>query len=95
MTMAVLMLTVETQLLRANAIKNALLGVADVVAAVSFVIFGPVYWLAAIPWVSGYLLGGSVGPRVARRMPTRLLRVVIALAGFGLAGWLLYDAITG
>ena len=42
MTLAVLMVTVETRLLRANAVKNALLGVADVVAAVVFVIFGPV-----------------------------------------------------
>ena len=33
MTLAVLMLTVETQLVRANAIKNTMLGVADVVAA--------------------------------------------------------------
>ena len=45
--------------------------------------------------VSLLLVGGSLGPPVARRLPTPLLRGVIALAGFGLAGWLLYDAITG
>ncbi len=95
MTLAVLMLTVETQLIRANALKNALLGVADVVAAASFIIFGPVYWTAAISLGIGYAIGGSIGPLVARRVPTDVLRVVIAIAGFGLAGWLLAEAITG
>ncbi len=55
MTLAVLMVTVETQLLRANAIKNTLLGIADVVAAVIFAIFGPVHWAAAIALGLGYL----------------------------------------
>ena len=95
MTLAVLMVTVETQLLRANAIKNTLLGIADVVAAVIFAIFGPVHWAAAIALGLGYLVGGAIGPLIARRIPTEVLRVVIALAGFGLAGWLLYAAIRG
>jgi uncharacterized membrane protein YfcA len=94
MTLAVLMVSVETQLVRANAIKNAMLGVADVVAATSFVIFGPVYWLAAISLGVGYLAGGSVGPLVARRVPADVMRVAIALAGLALAGWLLADAIS-
>jgi uncharacterized protein len=94
MTLAVLMLTVETQLVRANAIKNTLLGVADVVAAISFAIFGPVHWAAAVALGLGYLGGGTVGPMIARRIPSDVLRMVIAVAGFGLAGWLLYDAIT-
>jgi uncharacterized protein len=94
MTLAVLMLTVETQLVRANAFKNALLGVADVVAAASFIIFGPIYWTAAISLGAGYAVGGSIGPLVARRISTDVLRVVIAVAGFGLAGWLLAEAIT-
>jgi uncharacterized membrane protein YfcA len=94
MTLAVLMLTVETQLVRANAFKNALLGVADVVAAASFIIFGPIYWTAAISLGAGYAVGGSLGPLVARRISTDVLRVLIATAGFGLAGWLLAEAIT-
>jgi hypothetical protein len=95
MTLAVLMVTVETQLLRANAIKNTLLGIADIVATIIFAIFGPVHWAAAIALGIGYLAGGAIGPLIARRVPSEVLRVVIALAGFGLAGWLLYDAITG
>ncbi len=94
MTLAILMLSVETQLLRANAIKNAMLGVADVVAAAAFVAFGPVYWTAAISLGLGYLAGGSIGPVIARRLPAEVLRVAIAVAGFALAGWLLAEAIT-
>jgi uncharacterized membrane protein YfcA len=95
MTLALLMLTLETQLVRANALKNTLLGVADVVAAISFAIFGPVYWAAALALGLGYLAGGMIGPVVARRIPSDTLRLVIVAAGFGLAAWLLAQAIGG
>ncbi|HTW21887.1 MAG TPA: sulfite exporter TauE/SafE family protein [Mycobacteriales bacterium] len=95
MTLALLMITVETQLARANALKNVLLGVADVVASIAFIIFGPVHWAAAIPLGIGFLLGGMVGPSVARRVPARVLRLTISTAGLCLAGWLLSEAIRG
>jgi hypothetical protein len=94
MMLALLLVTVETDLARANALKNALLGIADVVAAVAFAIFGPVHWVAAVPLGLGFLAGGLVGPRITRRVPSDLLRVVIALAGLGLASWLLLQAAT-
>ena len=95
MTLAVLMLTVETRLVRANAVKNVLLGVADAVVAILFIIFGPIHWAAAIPLALGFLAGGSVGPAVARRVPPDALRVVIAVAALGLAVWLLVSAARG
>lgn len=88
MLLAVLMLTVETRLTRANALKNTLLGISDAVAAVAFVCFGPVRWGAAIPLGLGFLAGGALGPRVARRLPSGPLRVTVALAGLGVAAWL-------
>jgi uncharacterized membrane protein YfcA len=95
MTLALLMLTVETQLPRANALKNVLLGVADFVAAIAFVIFGPVHWSAAIPLGLGFIVGGLIGPTVARRVPADVLRVVISVAGMCLAVWLLVRAARG
>lgn len=95
MTLVLLMLTVEARLVHANALKNTVLGVADVVAAISFAIFGPVHWAAALALGIGYASGGAIGPVVARRIPVGLLRLVIAAAGFSLAGWLLAEAITG
>jgi uncharacterized membrane protein YfcA len=93
MTLALLMLTVETHLARANALKNVLLGVADFVAAVAFIAFGPVHWSAAVPLGLGFIGGGFVGPTVARRVPADILRVVISLLGMCLAAWLLTRAI--
>jgi hypothetical protein len=94
MTLALLMLTVEPRLVRANAQKNALLGVCDLVAAVSFAIFGPVHWTAVPPLAVGFLVGGTLGPSLARTVSANILRLVIAAAGISLAGWLLATAIT-
>jgi hypothetical protein len=88
MVLVLLLLTVDQDLPRANALKNMILGVATVVAAVGFVIFGPVHWLAAVYLALGLFAGSFVGPSVTRRMPGTLLRVLVAAAGFGLAIWL-------
>lgn len=85
---AVLLLTVEPRLLRANALKNVLLVVADILPAVLFAIFGHVVWSAALALGIGTLAGGLIGPSVARRIPRRALRLCIAVSGFALAVWL-------
>lgn len=83
-----LLLTLEPRLLRANALKNVLLVAADILPAVLFVIFGHVIWPAVVSLGLGTLIGGLIGPSVARRIPTRALRLLIALSGFALAVWL-------
>jgi uncharacterized membrane protein YfcA len=85
MTLSLLMLTVEERLPSANALKNMLVGAASVVAAVTFAAFGPVDWAAALPLGAGMFAGSLAGPRVARLVPPRLLRWLIALLGAGLA----------
>jgi uncharacterized protein len=85
MVLALLLVTVDRNLARANALKNVLLGVADVVAAVAFAIFGPVHWEAALPLGIGMLAGSAIGPQVTRRLPGNVLRVLVALVGLGLA----------
>lgn len=85
---AVLLVTVEPDMLRANALKNVLLVTADLLPAVLFAVFGHVVWSAALALGVGTLTGGLLGPGIARRIPHGPLRVLIAASGFGLAVWL-------
>ena len=84
-TLVLLLVTVDQHLARANALKNMLLGVTDLVAAVGFAVFGPVDWTAAAPLALGLLVGSRVGPSLTRLVPGNVLRAVVALAGIGLA----------
>jgi len=90
--LALLLVVTGEPLARSNALKNLLLGSANAVAAVGFAAFGPVHWGAALPLAAGFLGGGRLGPVVVRRAPVRPLRVLIALAGLGLAVHLGLDA---
>lgn len=85
MVLALLLITVDQNLPRANALKNVLLGVADVVAAVGFLFFGPVHLGAAASLASGLLMGSFFGPVVTRHVPSGLLRVMVGLTGLALA----------
>ncbi len=90
MMMAMLLLSTRESTVRALAAKNALLGIANGVAALGFVLLGPVRWSAVVPLALGFLAGGRLGPAVARRLPGRLLKLGIAVAGLTLAvalGW--------
>ena len=85
MALAVLTLAVGTHLPRANALKNVLLGVADVACSIVFVLCGPVRWAAVVPLALGVLVGSRAGPSLTRRIPAGVLRIVVALVGLGLA----------
>lgn len=93
LTLALLLLFVDQNVVRANAFKNYVLMLADVVTAVVFVVAGPVLWSAVLPLAVGALAGGALGPSVARRLPSELLRIAVAVLGLGLAGWLLVVAV--
>lgn len=86
---ALLLLTTEPVLHRANSLKNVILFAADLLPAVLFAVLGTVVWHAVWPLGAGALLGGLVGPAVARRVRPAVMRVLIAACGFILAGWLL------
>jgi uncharacterized membrane protein YfcA len=90
--LALLLFASAEPLPRSNALKNLLLGVANAVAALAFVIFGPVRWSAVVPLAAGFLIGGRLGPVIVRRTPAAPLRVLIACAGLGLAVHLGLDA---
>jgi uncharacterized membrane protein YfcA len=70
---------------RSNALKNVILGLANAVAALGYIVFSSVAWAAALPLAIGVLGGGLLGPRVVRRAPQTALRRIIAVLGLGLA----------
>ncbi|HTK63912.1 MAG TPA: sulfite exporter TauE/SafE family protein [Pseudonocardia sp.] len=90
--LALLITMLPETLVRANGLKNLLLGLANIIAAVGFAVFGPVSWHAAVPLAAGLLVGAWSGPAVARRVPSEPLRLAIGLAGLGLALKLGLDA---
>jgi uncharacterized membrane protein YfcA len=83
--LAMFLHTGSDSLAHANAIKNVVLGVANCVAAVGFIIFTPIDWAAAVPLGIGCLLGSRLGPVVVRHAPATPIRMVIAVAGLALA----------
>ena len=85
MLLAYFLLTTGEGLPRSNALKNAMTGVTNTVAALGFVLFASVAWSAALPLAIGLFAGGRLGPRVVRRAPQRLLRRLIGLAGLALS----------
>ena len=85
MVLALLLLTVDQEFPRANALKNVFLGIGDVIAAAGFLLFGPVHVAAALSLGGGVLVGSFIGPLVTRKVPGKGLRVFAALLGFALA----------
>ena len=85
MLLALLLLTTDSDMPNANAFKNMLIGAAAVISAIAFAAFGPVDWTAVAPLSAGMFAGSTLGPRVTRRMPTAVLRWLIALLGVALA----------
>jgi uncharacterized membrane protein YfcA len=86
--LAVFLLTTGEGLPRSNAMRNMILGVANTVAAVGFVLYASIAWSSALPLAIGLFLGSLIGPAVVRRAPQKALRRIIAVAGLGLAIYL-------
>lgn len=85
MILALLLFATDLGLPAANALKNLLLGIANAVAAVGFLIFADVRLAAVVPLGLGCVVGGRIGPAIVRRVPPGVLRSAIAVAGLGLA----------
>lgn len=85
MILTLMLLLVDRRLPTANALKNMLIGAGTIASAAIFAFTGSVDWSAVIPLGIGMLIGSSLGPRVTRRLPARLLRLLIVLLGMGLA----------
>lgn len=78
-------LAIDEHVQRLNALKNVLAAIVNGVAAILFMIYGPVSWGAALILAGGSIVGGQIGARVGRRLPPRVLRAVIIVAGTAVA----------
>lgn len=72
----------------ANALKSVLSTVTATVGVVIFGIWGPVDWTAVAVAAPASLVGGFLGARVARRIPTTPLRVFIVVFGVAVSVYL-------
>jgi uncharacterized protein len=93
MYVASLALILDEPLNRINALKNVLSAAVGGVTVVVFALFGPVHWGAVLILAPATIAGGYAGARLARRLPARVLRVLIVTFGTVIGVILLYRAV--
>ncbi|KAF0847535.1 hypothetical protein FNL39_103433 [Nocardia caishijiensis] len=86
--LSMMLLCTSESVWSASVLKSFLLGIANLVAALGFAMFGPVHWFAALGLAIGALVGGWCGPPVVKVIPPNLLRVAVGVLGLGLAVYL-------
>jgi uncharacterized membrane protein YfcA len=72
---------VNESLQRINAVKNVLALLVNLVAGIVFIFVAHVAWLAVLLVATGSLIGGWLGARVARRLPSVVFRAIIVAVG--------------
>jgi uncharacterized membrane protein YfcA len=92
MYVAALALVLDESLNRINALKNVLSAAVGLVTLIVFAIFAPIHWGAVLTLAPATIIGGYAGARVARRLPSRALRLLIVTFGTVLGLLLLYRA---
>jgi uncharacterized membrane protein YfcA len=92
MLLALLLTFTHDTLARSNALKNAVLGIANATAALGFCLLAPVAWSAIAPLAVGLFAGARLGPTVVRHANTAVLRTLVGLAGIAVAVKLGADA---
>jgi uncharacterized protein len=85
MVLALLLIMVDQRLPTANALKNILVGVGTIPAALLLAFLAPVHWPDAGILAVGALAGSRAGPSVARNVPAVVLRWVVFALGIALA----------
>lgn len=83
--LVVLGMMLDESLVKVNAVKNAVSGMANAMAAVCFALFGDVRWVFVVPLAAGFLVGGWIGPKIVRKVPPEPFRIIVSLCGIGLA----------
>ena len=79
--LAMLAVFVPDDLHRSNALKNVLAGTVNGVAAVLFILFADVAWTAVALIALGSSVGGVLGSKVGRRIPSAVLRASSSPSG--------------
>ncbi|MGH2869295.1 MAG: sulfite exporter TauE/SafE family protein [Solirubrobacteraceae bacterium] len=81
LVLAILILALDDDLQRLNAVKVVLTGLVNVVSGVVFILAAHVAWAPAGLIAGGSLIGGVLGARVGRRLSLPVLRAVIVVIG--------------
>ena len=81
MMLAILGIFVADRLQRLNALKGLLSLLVNLIAAVSFVLFAEVSWVAVAVMAAASLLGGQLGVVLARRLNDQALRWLVIAFG--------------
>jgi uncharacterized membrane protein YfcA len=92
MYVAALALILDEPINRINALKNVLSASVGLVTVVVFAIFAPVHWGAVLTLAPATIIGGYAGARLARRLPAKVLRLIIVIFGTAIGLVLLYRA---
>ena len=79
--LAALRFLIPDDLQRLNGLKNVMVGIANGVAAILFVIVAHVAWEAAVLLAVGSISGAQVGARYGRRVPDEALRWTVVTVG--------------
>ncbi len=66
---------------RVNGAKNVLVAIVNGTAAIVYIIFAHVAWLAVLLIAVGSTVGGFLGARFGRRLPPLALRIFVVLIG--------------
>jgi uncharacterized protein len=85
MMLAVLGLFIRDDLQRLNALKGMMSLIINAVAAIYFVFFGPVSWIAVAVMLPMSALGGFIGVSLARRLHPAVLRTLVVAFGVAFA----------
>jgi uncharacterized membrane protein YfcA len=72
----------------ANALKSALSAITATMTLLVFGIFGPVEWLVVAVAAPASLIGGFLGAKIAKRIPTTPLRIFIVTFGIAVSIYL-------
>lgn len=83
--LAVLGTLITDTLTRLNALKQAIAFSVNISAALFFVLYGNVHWTIALVMAGGAWLGGTLGGKLAGRIPASTLRRVVVLLGLTIA----------
>lgn len=85
--LAVLGVFIGGSMTELNGLKNLFAGMANVVSATLYIILADVDWAVVGVVAVAASIGGAIGGKYGRKVPSTLLRVLIVLIAFGVAAW--------
>lgn len=73
-----------------NAVKNAVLVVANLLTAIVYLFKTTITWLFVIPMACGFFIGGYLGPLLVRHVPDKVMHLIVGSGAIILAVILFY-----